>query len=532
MAAIVARRQRRGAHGEPASVVARWLVAVVLLVGFNVLAIGLLGMLAWVGTITLPNRPVLGAAIFVGAFVGPVLRGMLTAEGDGVAATGWEVAPGRHPALWETVQGVAVDMGTRAPTRLWLTPAASATVRERARWLGLRRGERELTLGVGLFSACTVEELRAVVAHELSHFAGGEARVDAVTSRTWVKLMAVVHHLDDAVASWVFVLYARLFARIMAPILRREELRADAVAASVVGAPVVASALVQVERMEIGLDELVGRFQLLARNGHHPRNLYEGLRLVLRDPAWVAGIEERGRARRRNGGTPTHPDVGERLDHLGASATGLVWDAGAPLDPDAEPDQAGSRGHLRTVESARILLEPGASEEERASSLLAAGSIIGPAPEPTEWVDATTALWFVGRGRRDDPPVLGDGSAVGEAFAYLDHLEAVGTHAMASTLGHDLTRWPEEQRSAVVTTIVTMDLARVVARAITEHGWRPAFTWGLGDDLFVGSDGSRAVVWEWTQPAVESPAIGIPALRARLGEIVDPGVATPSSRHT
>lgn len=502
--AVPARAIDGGARG----ILGRWALAFVLLVGFHVLAVGLLVVLGYAGTLALPRRPWLGATIMVVPFLWPVVQGVLVVRRE-VGADEWPVQAGDEPDLWAAVAAVASRMETAPPTRILLTPGTSAHVTEHARLLGLLAGDRELRLGVGLFSACRVDELQAVLAHELAHFVGGDSRVDAVISRTWGSIVTTVHRLDDAVASWIFVVYARLFARITAPILRREELRADAMAAAVVGPAVVARALVRVQRADLAFEELEGRLRVLARSGRYPANLYDGLRQVLADPHWRAGLDARARELPdEDAALATHPAMSDRL----ARVRDMVA-AGASLT-DRRP--------------ARSLLDRPDEHEERASALVAAHVATGDEPTRLDWPAATTALWLVGRGQGDgDLPVLGDGSSGGEALALLDVLERGGPVAVAA-LGVDLGQWPDEQRSLVARRVTDGDLYRVVGRVAIEHGYRVRLAWDRRD-VFVDPAGTPAPVLEWVRTAVESPEVGIPALRGRLRGIIGPPGPTAAS---
>ena len=107
-----------------------------------------------------------------------------------------------------------------------------------------------MILGLPLLAALTPRGMRAVVAHEYSHYVGGDTRFSAWIWRTRVAVLKTVEALDKE-QSWFqrvvvrapFALYAKLFLRLTNAISRRAEFAADAVASRVAGAQAQAEAL-------------------------------------------------------------------------------------------------------------------------------------------------------------------------------------------------------------------------------------------------------------------------------------------------
>ncbi|MCZ9338236.1 M48 family metallopeptidase, partial [Streptomyces sp. TRM76130] len=96
---------------------------------------------------------------------------------------GLPVTEADEPALWRTVRELADQVGTRAPSRIALTPDVNAAVSEDARLLGLLPGPRRLYLGVPLLQGLTEAQLRSVLAHELGHYSNADTRLAALTAR-------------------------------------------------------------------------------------------------------------------------------------------------------------------------------------------------------------------------------------------------------------------------------------------------------------------------------------------------------------
>ncbi|MGW9213003.1 M48 family metalloprotease [Embleya sp. NPDC055664] len=155
------------------------------------------------------------------------------------------LTPEQAPLLWHTTRQLADAVGTSAPTEIHRVAEVNAGVTEEAWLLGLVGGRRRLYLGLPLVLGLTHDELRAVIAHELGHYAGRHTRLLAITHRSRESLHEIVRRLEltARVASytvlfvWVvrkfFVGYAKCFDLLTLAMGRRQEFDADAVAARV-----------------------------------------------------------------------------------------------------------------------------------------------------------------------------------------------------------------------------------------------------------------------------------------------------------
>ena len=111
------------------------------------------------------------------------------------------------------------------------------------------RRERVLLLGLPLLATLDREELSAVVAHELGHYAGGDTRFQAWIWRSRDGLMQTVFTLARSkssvrrLAAVPFCGYGILFLRITNAVSRRAEFDADALSARVASAAAAGRAL-------------------------------------------------------------------------------------------------------------------------------------------------------------------------------------------------------------------------------------------------------------------------------------------------
>ncbi len=165
------------------------------------------------------------------------------------------IARGDAPDLFIEVADVARKLGTRPPEQLRLAylPCCGVVAAGRS---------RALLLGLPLLYVLTRVELRAVLAHEMAHLAGGDATSAARTSR-------FVHGLGQAVDSAPpsrspLRVWARLCRgwsdRLHAPVNRGQEARADRVSAGIAGGDAAASALVKVAAVQPLFREVLDQY--------------------------------------------------------------------------------------------------------------------------------------------------------------------------------------------------------------------------------------------------------------------------------
>lgn len=88
-----------------------------------------------------------------------------------------EVTRQEEPVLWNELEALCISRGERMPKL-----AVMETEELNAFASGLSREEGQVTVTRGLLNALEREELRAVLAHELAHIRGGDARLAVVAA--------------------------------------------------------------------------------------------------------------------------------------------------------------------------------------------------------------------------------------------------------------------------------------------------------------------------------------------------------------
>ncbi|WP_405535596.1 M48 family metallopeptidase [Streptomyces sp. NBC_00075] len=271
----------------------RALRALVLLAGFYLLGVLLLAVLAGADYLLFAHTPAAVAtklAVVSVLLAIPLVRGLLmlrTPKGE--EPSGLPVTEADEPELWRTVRELADQVGTRAPSRIVLMGDTNAAVSEDARLLGLFPGPRRLYLGVPLMQGLTEAQLRAVLAHELGHYAGSDTRLAALTLRGRVQLLRTIRNFEERAGSTearerarqerknaraeakgketrevdtgragvtyramarIYTAYAKLYLRATLADSRRQEYAADASAARIAGRDATASALREIPVLE------------------------------------------------------------------------------------------------------------------------------------------------------------------------------------------------------------------------------------------------------------------------------------------
>jgi Zn-dependent protease with chaperone function len=345
-------------------------LAAALVAGFYLLGLGLVAGLAWLSWWLWLASP------------GPVAGefGLLVAAAAAAAAVpawrllrarpappaGAAVTERQAPELWSQVRALAEAVGTRPPDEIRLWFDANAGVWEDARWLGLRAGRRYLYLGVPLLRVLSVAQLRAVVAHELGHYARHHTRLGVVTYRGGQVIAGTIAQIGPRrPVGRVLVGYSLLYFLVSMVVVRRMELAADRTAVRVAGREPFVRALRDTDRIGSAWAYFLACYVEWARtDGYAPAELLD----------WFGSTMEHRPdelAQWHRDGTPEpwsgwdfHPPVDDRV----ARAAAMPDPATAPDQRPAVvlvPDPDDLSAALRTVEFDRAVEQVAQAEAGR-----------------------------------------------------------------------------------------------------------------------------------------------------------------------
>jgi Zn-dependent protease with chaperone function len=269
-----------------------------------------------------------------------LLGGLVTVRAPSLRSFGKSLTRPDAPELFAMVETLAREARTAPPAEVYLSDKPTAFVTEGGGTLGFG-SKRVLCLGVPVLDALTIDELRAVVAHELGHFRGGDTSLSGLVSHTTSLFRSVLeagerrpfaegsqHGFIEAglavagvVTQLVVSVYARIYFLLTRAMSRRQELAADAWAAWTSGPAALASALEKIEILGPAYQTYLGSDVAFAlQHGAMPGDLLEGF-AAFRERALPREVEAAIRdARRSEAPDPfdTHPPIVERLRALGA----------------------------------------------------------------------------------------------------------------------------------------------------------------------------------------------------------------------
>jgi Zn-dependent protease with chaperone function len=308
-------------------------VAYLLAVGFYGTLWGSIGALFFAATwfLAIDPRPLAGIppwAIggwcgFTGLFLvlAQFLEGMRRPAGRPLAR---EEAPGLFDLIDEVRD--ALDVAPVREVRLKPVPVIGVTRVWRRRRMFMRESKL-LVLGLPLLRALTVDELRAAVAHELAHFAGGDVRRAQVVNAAWRRLALMRRVLRRGAPFltwgnpvwWSLCAYQALLVRAAGAARRLQEARADSMAADVTGPQRFAQALVKLAALGLSFRRFAPG--LLVRAGREGRRLENFFHELQEFQDGLAPLQRRRLVREvlQDEGKPgdEHPPLRERLSLLG-----------------------------------------------------------------------------------------------------------------------------------------------------------------------------------------------------------------------
>jgi len=229
----------------PGSLQRRAQLAIALTIGFYALAIVLASALlftAYAG-VFLSERIHLRIVLF-SLIGGGIILWSIIPRRDKFVEPGPRLDESQQPELFDVLRDVAAKTRQEMPAEVYLIPDVNAYVMYRG------RNRRIMGLGLTLMESLSVEQFRAVVAHEFGHYANEDLKYGAWVYRTreaierTVRTLAEHSGFIDAPFKW----YGKFFIRITQEISRAQELAADRLAATVTSAKAAATALIAVRR--------------------------------------------------------------------------------------------------------------------------------------------------------------------------------------------------------------------------------------------------------------------------------------------
>ncbi|GAB3796193.1 M48 family metalloprotease [Micromonospora zhanjiangensis] len=312
----------------------RALASVVMLAGFYLVALAQLAavgaLVVWLGV---ESHSVVAVKLAIPLFaaLGAVAVALWRAiRAKSEPEPGLILGPDQAPRLWGAVRELATAVGTRMPDEIRVVPEVNAAVSEDTKLLGLVAGRRILYVGLPLLQAMSVDQLRAVLAHELGHYSGRHTRFGAVAYRGRLAIGGTLARIGPYnPIGWVFKGYARLYLLVDNAASRSQELEADRAAVRLAGRAAAASALRELPVLDAAWGFYFRRYVEPGWDaGYAPDDFFGGFGDLV-----AARKQELDDIRAQEPDkTPsrwdTHPPIGERIAVISAApeATAFVPD--------------------------------------------------------------------------------------------------------------------------------------------------------------------------------------------------------------
>jgi len=257
------------------------------------------------------------------------------------------------------------------------------------------RGERVLHLGFAAVPGLTLDELKAILAHEFGHFSHGETRLTPFIHRTTQTMGSMARRMANLGALvvvlspvyWFLHLFAAIYLQVTAAHSRRRELLADRAAALAYGGDTFGRALQRYVELSDTFDRAaLGILEGLREAGHPCRDLY---RCVLAAhevvPPRLRALREKEGVHRLGQALDSHPPPDERISRVAGLPAQRPPEPGPAIslfrDPDAVARELTAELDARTAaRRVRSLAEAAAPPQDEAN-LGAALSLHGAAME-------------------------------------------------------------------------------------------------------------------------------------------------------
>ena len=326
---VLVRRLEERAGTDPRG--HRWRVAALAMLGYVYIAAVLVLLVAAtvaVGVVTLKTPAFAKLGIPIAVVIGLVVRSLFVRipPPDGI-----EIRNG-DGALRREVEHVRTELDAPRIHKVLVDGDLNASIAQIPRFGVFGPTRNYLVLGLPLLQALSLDEFRAVLAHELAHVSRRHGRVATSVyrlRRTWSALLERLERSGRR-GSFLFTRffrwYAPTFDAYSQVLARRHEYEADAAAASVAGADAVGGSLA---KGEVAADHLGRTFwpDVYARVDHAPQpgRPFASVAASLRTACESPDADEVVRRALADEGDPaaSHPPLRARLDALGIAPEAL-----------------------------------------------------------------------------------------------------------------------------------------------------------------------------------------------------------------
>lgn len=317
------------------------MLAMLGLITFMILYFVLFGCFAWItyqggmnvylGQANLVQMVFAGSALLLSVFM---LKSLFAVRKSG-SPGGIEVTEQDEPKLFSFLHQLADEIGAPRPHRVFITPEVNAAVFYDLSLMNLIfPSKKNLIIGLGLVNVLTLDELKAVLAHEFGHFAQGSMMVGRwvyiaqqiiahmVVTRDWLdSIVRFISRIDLRIAwlGWLLALIIwsirslvdTLFGLVIIAeraLSREMEFNADLVAVSVTGSDALINALYKLQAADHAWQTSLNIASGEAQQGNTLNDLFHAQKATIEEMRRVLCDKSYGK-------TPDMPEDCDPGDH-------------------------------------------------------------------------------------------------------------------------------------------------------------------------------------------------------------------------
>lgn len=302
------------------SIAARAALALLLMVGFYLMALGMVAGLLYIPYAEWTYAGRLHMKVALGCILGAGAIGLaIIPRPDRFDDPGPELTAKRFPLLFERLSKVAQRSEQSMPRHVYLVPDMNAFVANRGGVMGFG-SRRVMGIGLPLMQVLSVSQLEAVLAHEFGHYHGGDTMLGPWVYKTRAAIGRTLSSLgDEGILHLPFRWYGNMFLRLTLAVSRAQEYAADRLAATLVGSGHLAEGLKRVHAAAPAFDAYWSDEAAPVLEGGYRVPLMSGFHRFLAVPKIeeaMGGFLKQALAEEQTEKYDTHPALKDRLAAL------------------------------------------------------------------------------------------------------------------------------------------------------------------------------------------------------------------------
>lgn len=229
-----------------------------------------------------------------------------------------EITASEEPELFNMINSLVKEVETNAPKHVYLSHDVNACVfYDSGFWSMILPVKKNLQIGLGLVNSVTVNELKAVLAHEFGHFSQSTMKIGSYvyncnqviynilfdenyhSLRNQLAelhgILALFGYISDFIVGFIRWVLKGMYSLINLSYMglsREMEFNADEIAANVAGSSPLISSLLRMSFSDNAYQKVIGYYDYKMQDSYITQNLYSQQRFVMRFDAIKNNLSE------------------------------------------------------------------------------------------------------------------------------------------------------------------------------------------------------------------------------------------------